>query len=156
VKRFTFLLFVVTALGTSCQSTPPDAQAKRTMFIAGPSQGGRLLPRSKFLKGESPVIYLVGYAGQTVVLEMTRMGETFAREQFFVPGSKTYQQEGAPRVETRFGRIHLVRRTEYVTTWGDAAITFNEPFLGFYQATLKLNGRIVESARFSVLASITP
>jgi hypothetical protein len=155
VKTFTVLLFLVAALGSGCQSTPVEAEAKRTMFVAGPTQDGRLLPRSKFLKGESPVIYLVGYGGQTVVLEMTRMGETILREEFFVPGGKTYQREGVPHVEPHFGTIRMVKRTEYVTTRGDAAFTFKQPFLGFYQATLKIDGRIVESARFSVLASIT-
>ena len=156
MKTSVLLLPVVILLGTGCQSAPPDAQARRTMFIAGPSQGGRFLPRSKFIKGESPVIYLAGYDNQTVLLEVTRNGGPPIQQEFTVPGRKTYQQDGGVGVVNHFGAIRQVRRTEFVTTSGDAAITFNPGGLGFYQVTLKLNGVAVESAGFSVLASMTP
>jgi hypothetical protein len=46
-----------------------------------------------------------------------------------------------------------MKRTEFFRTRGDATIILEQPPLGFYQATLKVNGIAVETARFSVLGT---
>src|SRR5262249_2694302 len=123
VKLFILLLMVISALGTGCQSDSLNARGKRRMFIPGPTPTGQLIPQTHFLKGESPVICLVGYGGQTVVLEMTRNSAPFVQQQFTIPGKQIYQRE-AMRVETRFGNLRLVRGKQYVTYSTDADITF--------------------------------
>jgi hypothetical protein len=120
------------------------------LFTVGTNKDGKLARREKFTLGETPQVFLSGYANRDVVLELWRNGRLMASKPFRVPAAKTYTQNEGVVFQENFESMRPVRRTRMVTI-AESAMSLKGLPVGYYELRLKVNDVAVENARFSLL-----
>ncbi|MDB6032211.1 MAG: hypothetical protein JWM16_2549 [Verrucomicrobiales bacterium] len=115
-------------------------------------KGKPLIPKESFRRGELPVLVVQGYAEQKIVLDLVQNGALVSSQAFDIPAVQNKVRDDGFGFATH-GGMGMERKATLIIFKDQYLIPMKTAPLGFYQATLKLNGQPMETIKFSVLGN---